>query len=786
MIAETKNCTLCQLEPRGTAIIDGTDCFCCYGCQAVYKVLDAKSQTTNFKTDPIFIAAVQSGLISNPELLDQIRSHSISFDEIEIQRIHFEVGEMWCPYCAEMIRLVLLQQKGIKNCVVDYATDFASVEFAPIYISKEKIFETIQSLGYHPKTWKEQGNPAVSRSLYLRFLVAAFCSLNIMMFAYPLYATYFDYDSEDAGTLFAWLSCITSLPVLTYSAWPILQRCWNSLKLGLFGMESLVVLGVSAAFGLSVYELLQGSNLVYFDSMTVIIAFVLLGKIVESKAKFTAKDSLMHLARALPRRGRKKQSDGSFQFVPLKEIVVGDVLSVCTGEKIVLDGVVVEGEGACDESLMTGESVPVPKSEGKRLLGGTMLQQGWLAYRVEGSIEDSALQRIINAVKGNLDQKSAYVRAVDPIVEWFAPAVAIIALLAAVMAPNGAEGIIRAVSVLLIACPCAIGIAAPLAEAHLINSLAKMGVLVRNRGVLRYLGKETLQIFDKTGTLTEGHFQILSGMDHLGDSDKRVLKAMTSHSTHPISVTLFREINTEPCRLEKVEEYPSKGIKALYEGNEYFLGSASFLRQQGFAIEDREVLDIVTTVYFGSPQKQISELQLGDKIRASMKEVIAQMPVKEKMLLSGDSESVVAAVAKACGISSWRSLCNPLEKRNVVDKARQQGEIVGMMGDGINDAPALTAAHVGISVVNASDISIHVSDLLLTTDNPKVLLNMNSLAVQGRRIIHQNLFWAFFYNVIGVCLAAFGLLTPIFAASAMVLSSLFVLLNAQRIRSKKE
>lgn len=783
---DINKCALCQLEVRGHPIVDGVDYFCCYGCQAVYKVLDAKAQTADFKSNPIFIAAVQSGLISNPDLLEQIRSHAISYEEIEIQRIHFEIEEMWCPYCAEMIRLVLMQHKGVKSCVVDYATDFASVEYAPLHISKDKIFESIQSLGYQPKTWQENNGSKVSHALYLRFLVAAFFSLNIMMFAYPLYATYFNYDSEGAGTLFAWLSCIASIPVLTYSGWPILQRFWNSLKMGLFGMESLVVLGVSAAFGLSLYELLQGSNQVYFDSMTVIIAFVLLGKIVESKAKMSAKDSLMHLARALPRRGKKLQPDGSYQYVPLKEIVSGDILSACTGEKIVLDGVVVEGEGACDESLMTGESIPVPKRSGKLVLGGTVLKQGWIAYRVQGDWEDSALQRIINAVKGNLDQKSAYVRAVDPIIRRFAPVVALIALAAALFAPTMQEGIIRAVSVLLIACPCAVGIAAPLAEAHLINSLAQMGVLVRNRGVLRFLGRETVQIFDKTGTLTEGNFQVVSGLEELKDAQKAILKAMTSHSTHPISITLFKQIESTALPLTLVEEYAGMGIKAECDGKYYFLGSAPFLAQQGVELQEPSTDQIVTTVFFGSPGQPAIALKLSDRIRPGMKEAIAKMKTPKKILLSGDSEAVVAAVARACGISEWKSLCNPLQKRDAVESLRREGNVVGMIGDGINDAPALTAAHVGISVVSAADISIHVSDLLLTTDNPQVLYRIALLGDLGRKIIHQNLFWAFFYNVIGVGLAAFGLLTPIFAASAMVLSSLFVLLNAQRVRSKKE
>ena len=282
-------CALCGLELPRHAILDGALSFCCPGCHAVYRILEAKQQVDHFAESAVFQQAVHSGLISNPALLEQIRQKQIEVPAEELEKIHLEVGDMWCPTCAELIRLVLLREKGVRNCVVDYATDLAAIEYSPRYISKEKIFSLISSCGYHPEDLQSEVKK-VSFSAYFRFVIAAFFSVNVMMFSYPLYATYFDLNANSYSNLFAWIAFFCSIPVVTYGAWPILKRFWGSLKLGLFGMETLVVIAVSSAFGLSVKELFQGGNHVYFDSMSVIITFVLLGKIIESKAKFSRKE----------------------------------------------------------------------------------------------------------------------------------------------------------------------------------------------------------------------------------------------------------------------------------------------------------------------------------------------------------------------------------------------------------------------------------------------------------------------------------------------------------------
>lgn len=788
----SSNCVLCSNSLPAMPIVDGEKSFCCTGCHVVYNILSAKEQLANFEEHPLFRQALQTGLISNPDLIEQIRRSRPQIPEQEREKLHLEILDMWCPSCAEVISLFLLQHKGICHSIIDYSTDLASIEYSPRHISKDQILAIISSLGYQPHSLESGAKKAVSSDLNLRFIIAAFCSLNVMMFAYPLYATYFDYDPEGHGYYFAWLSLVTSLPVIFYSAIPIFRRFWLSLQTGLFGMETLVVVGVASSFGLSTYELLQGKTDVYFDSMTVIITLILLGKIIEAKAKFSAKESLLRLNRSLPRRGRKLLPDGKEQFVLVKEIHTGDIMRILSGEKVILDGIVLEGEGTCNESFMTGESLPVVKNAGSQVLGGSMLLQGNLLMRVTADADHSALHRIIEMVERDISGKSPYIRRADNIVKWFVPLVISIAVLTACIClvldvqdgqkSSAQTALIRALSILLISCPCAIGIAAPLAESYLINGLAVLGAIVRNRGCLALLGNETVYIFDKTGTVTEGNFTILDGLENLNTEQIGILKGMVIHSNHLIAQSINRALCNDPIIVDKAQEQIGKGIKAVYNGVIYLLGSQSFMQQHKVELHEAvKTEEIATVVYFAQGSKLQTILTLGDRLRDGVRETLKGLIPKKTILLSGDAPSSVDTVAKACGFDLSFSKYSPLQKRDFIDQLRQKGEIVCFIGDGINDAPALTGANIGISVNSAADISIQVSDILLTTQCLPVLLNIQELAKKGRKIIRQNLFWAFFYNVIGIGLAAEGMLSPIFSAAAMMASSLMVLLNAKRL-----
>lgn len=786
-------CGLCGLDLPPHPVFEGELRFCCTGCHAVFNILATKNELHHFQDHPLFKQAVRCGLISNPSLLDQIRANQVNIPKQEMERLCLEINDMWCPSCAEAIRLILLHERGVCHCVVDYTTDLASIEYAPRYLSKDRLFEIIAQLGYHPTTLQTPERRPVSFDLYLKFAIAVFCSLNVMMFAYPLYATYFHGDDQGYGHLFAWLSFALSLPVVTYCAMPIIRKFILSLRVGMFGMETLVLLGVFAAFGLSVFELFNGGTRVYFDSMTVIVVFVLLGKIIEAKAKFTAKEAYLKLVRAMPRKGRKRFADGSLSFTSIKQIHPGDVIVAFAGEKIVLDGCVIEGEGLCDEALMTGEAIPVSKKPGNCVLGGSILQGGLLTIKVTASVEESALQRILNMVEQDISRKTIYVRAADKIVRWFVPMVLAIAIFSGLYCwlfgvPDAdktisATALLRAVSVLLISCPCAIGIAAPLADAYLMNGLASLGAIIRNRACLPYLGLETMFVFDKTGTITEGRFAVIDGLDSLTSEQRSRLKGLASYSTHPAATAIARSIQETPAYFSKIEEIIGRGLRGLMENRCFLLGSKEFLLQNGVEAphNDTKNSGLYSTVYYSEDQL-LTQLTLGDRIREEAPELIQSLVPLHRVLLSGDSKSSVEQVGRTCGFDTWHWECTPLQKREYINEFVKNGNIVCMLGDGINDAPALTGAHVGISVLSATDISIQVSDILLTTDRLQVISEIRRLARKGRRIVKQNLFWAFFYNVVGIGLAVQGMLSPIFAAFAMVASSLIVLLNAQRLK----
>lgn len=785
-------CALCQSPIRQHKYTDQDKGFCCAGCHAVYQILSKQQNLTQFQDHPLFQQAVRSGIISNPDLLEQLRAQRNDSPAEELEKLHLEIGEMWCPSCAEVIRLILLREKGVQACVVDYSTDLASVTYAPRYISKERIFKLIAQLGYRPASLEDPRQAAVSRTLYLQFIVAAFCSLNVMMFAYPIYSSYFGNESSGHTLLFAWISLAASIPVLTFSAWPIWRRFWTGIQVGVWGMETLVVIGVAAATALSLYEMSRGSAFVYFDSMTVIIVFVLLGKIIESKAKFSAKDSLLRLTRALPRRGRKQETSGEEHFVPLKEIVPGERIVALMGEKIVLDGVVEEGEGTCDESLMTGESIPIAKRVGSMVLAGSLLQQGRLVIRVTAKPEETALHRIIEMVEREVGHKSKYVHAADAVVKVFVPLVVLLAIGTALccyyfgIADTGytvlQTAFVRAISVLLISCPCAIGIAAPLAESSLLNALARLGAIVRNRGCLAFLGRETAFVFDKTGTITEGQFTVLAGIEQLSKQEQSQLKGLVVQSIHPIAMAIQRSICALPTPFSHVEEVIGRGLRSGKGDQAILLGSTAFLSEQQISVGQHNHHQVETAVFFAKNRECLARIVLGDRIRSGARELVQSLSGLHTMLVSGDSPEAVKVVAKECGFKEWRAGCHPLEKKELIDALKQQGHIVAMLGDGINDAPALTAAHVGMAVVSATDISIQVSDILLTTDRLEVIPRLHQLAKKGRHIVRQNLFWAFFYNVVGIGLAMAGVLSPLFAACAMVASSCIVLFNAQRIR----
>ena len=781
-------CALCALPLSKHAIAEDERFFCCPGCHAVYNILRAKNELGNYRATSTFQQAVQAGLVSNAALLDELKTASTKEDEPQEERhkLQLEIPDLWCPSCAEVIRWAVLRQKGVTLCVVDYCTDLAVIEYLPKKISKDKVMATIQALGYHPQRLDNVGHSKVSGWLYLRFFFAAFFALNIMMLSYPIYASYWNQESLGWTQMFAWISGLLATPVLLFSAWPLFIRAFHAARAGALGMEALVTIAISSAYIYSLAILIQGGTHVYFDSLSVVVAFVLLGRMIENRAKFRAKETLIQLSRSRIRRVRKVISEDKVEFILLKEVQVGDRLIAVTGETIALEGTVTEGEAWINTSSVTGEPIPEHKKAGSEVLSGTTVMQGRIIYRAAATEDKSLLQQIFQAIEQDLSHKSSYVRAADQVAVYFVPIVLAFALIVVCwLVALGATWdsiLLRVMAILLISCPCAIGIAAPLVESLTLGRLASKGVLIRNRACLQYLGRESDFLFDKTGTVTEGRFRVLEGLEHLLHDDAILLKNLTSNSIHPISRAIhsaLSEVEAVPST-NQVSEYAGRGLRS----GAYSLGSKRFMQELNVQLLEQEKSVTAnagnSTVYFAKGSKLLAKIKLGDQVRPEIPGILKELGDVSTWLVSGDAKDVVAVTAKNCGFKHWRGENNPLQKRELVESLKRKGKIISMIGDGINDAPALSASHVGISVASATDTSIQISDILLTSSSLATIPHLVKAGRLCHQRIHQNLAWAFSYNIIGIALAASGNLTPLYAAGAMVFSSITVIVNSLR------
>ena len=686
--------------------------FCCLGCETVYSILKERGGL---------------GLDEIPEEKPE-----------QVIRLRFEIEDLFCLYCKDVIEWVLQRTSGIAQVLVDYSTDICIVDYDPRKISEEEVYQKIRTLRYTPKSFEVDEKKS---SLQLRLCIAAFFSFNIMMFSYPVLVSFFD-ESYSLGPLFAWLSFFFSLPLLTYAGIPIFKRALVAGQRGFFGMEALVTIGVFSSFILSSANLFHGSMVVYFDTMGVIITFVLLGKWMEGRAKSSAKTQMKLLFKSIPKRVRVND-----QFILIKELRPDDLITALCGEKIGVDGCVEEGQGWLDASLLTGESEPIFVEKGSLIRSGSILIEGLLKYRMNKG--KSTLESIVEMVEGSLLKKEI---PKTTYFSYFVPSVCLLAL----FSPDP-------LSVLLISCPCAIGIAAPLAESKLMDRLLLLGVIVRNRAALRFLGKEAFFVFDKTGTLTTKEWDLKSD---LGGYESTI-KTLSLHSTHPIAKALKQGLETVPkIELEEIKEVRGEGI--VGEGR-YFLGSPKWL-----GIQEE------CSIAFLEQGKKPIAIHLEDRIKNEAKELLLDLKDVQLFLYSGDRHRKTSSIANQLDIKNFAGDLTPLQKKEKIEALKKEG-IVAFVGDGINDAAAIAAADLSFVPMNGSDLTSQAADFLLTKEDLRVISAARRAGRLSFKIRRQNLFWAFFYNMLGIPLAFFGLLNPVVATLFMVISSLMVLFNSKRI-----
>ncbi len=621
-----------------------------------------------------------------------------------------------------------------------------------------------------------------------------------------------------------WIQLVLATPVVLWAGWPFFERAWTSLKTMNLNMFTLIAMGTGVAWIYSIVGTFlpgafpaamrgqAGSVAVYFEAAAVITVLVLLGQVLELRAREQTSGAIRALLDLSPKMARRIKPDGTDEDVSLDQVVVGNKLRVRPGERVALDGAILEGRSSIDESLVTGESMPVTKSVGDVVIGGTMNQSGGFIMRADKVGRDTVLAQIVQMVAQAQRSRAPIQRLADQVSAWFVPAVIVAAAVAFVSwsvwgpEPRFTFGLIAAVSVLIIACPCALGLATPMSIMVSVGRGAQSGVLIKSAEALERMEKVDTLVVDKTGTLTEGKPSVVEITTVPGLDEAELLRLTASlelSSEHPLAAAIVRSANDRGLAFASIENFDSpvgKGVKGTVEGRKLVIGNQRIMTEAGIgtaslaSAADDMRKDGATAIFVAIDGKAAGIIAIADPIKATTPSAIAALQAAgiRVVMLTGDNATTAMAVAAKLGIADVEAEVLPEDKSKVVERFRAQGRVVAMAGDGVNDAPALAAADVGIAMGTGTDVAMESAGVTLLKGDLNGILRARHLSAATMSNIRQNLFFAFVYNAAGIPIAAgvlypvLGvLLSPIIAAAAMALSSVSVIGNALRLNRVK-
>jgi len=788
--------------------------FCCRGCNGIYRLIrsegleDFYARRRDWTPGPAGDVVVDTA-----SFMDLLRPAG---NEIETDVI---IDGIRCASCVWLNEKVLQRSTGITFAQVNYATHRARLRWDPGATDIAAILARIRSIGYQPKpflprSW-EEAQERQSRDLLIRFGTAAFFSMQLMLFSIALYAGYFQGIDLKTKFVFHAISFGLTTPVLFYSGWPLIAGALRGLRNRAFNMDVLIAAGALAAYGYSVRQMFSGGE-VYFDTSAMIITLILLGRYLEAGAKRKAMEVVGRLLQLSPKEARKLAvapeqgaSDDALrhavrEMVPVSSLRQGDVVEVVPGEKVPVDGVVVAGSSEADEAMLTGESKPSAKSVGAAIFGGTQNLYGSVVFRVTRTGSGTVLSRIIQAVEDAQARRAPIQSAADRVVGWFVPAILLIAgLTFAGWLLHGApvaRAVMNAVSVLVIACPCALGLATPLAILIGTSSGASRGILIKGGDVIEKASRVDTVILDKTGTLTEGKpvVSIAAGVG-LADADAlRLAYSLERSSEHSLGKAFVAAAHgMEPHEVADFSAVPGKGIRGTVQGKQAFIGNREFIRAEAGVVDPEAAMSAsllrmvrdaeragATIVFLCHDNALRGVFAVADTIRPEAAETVLRLTRLGLgvSLVTGDNRNTAESVAERAGIPVVMAQATPIGKAAEVERLEKAGQHVLMAGDGINDAPALVRATVGVAMGRATDITLESADIVIMRPDLRLIADAVALTKKTFRIIRQNIFWAFFYNIVVIPLAIIGVLHPIVAAGAMAFSSLSVVGNSLRAR----
>lgn len=713
----------------------------------------------------------------------------------------FDITGMHCAACVGTVEKVVSRMDGVADVKVNLLTRKGSVTYTDdSKVTPDDVIKAITGIGFGA-TLAEEGVQKLEKVNYkpqlYRMIIAAVMAIPMMvsmmgnhLFGWPM--------------LPHWVELVLATVAQFGPGLVFYQGAWSAIKSGSLTMDVLVALGTSVAYLFSIYNMYVGSHDMYFETSAWLITFILLGKVLEEVAKGRTSEALEKLMGLTPSISHV-QRDGQWVDIPTAEVQVGDILQVRAGEKVPVDGVVIEGQSAVNESMLTGESLPVEKSVDSKVIGATVNETGVFTMRAEKIGSDTMLSQIIKVVEAAQTSKASIQRVADVVAAYFVPTVIALAVLTSLVWYFGFDStwgvaLMHGTAVLVIACPCALGLATPTSIMVGSGLGAEHGILIKSAEFLERAGKLNAIVLDKTGTITKGTLMVSKTVNFAGDEkvNTGIMTAIESLTTHPIAKAMAAYGTTELGNgvlpnVTGFKEVPGHGLEAVVANQMVQLGHSRWMQSLGYMNETIEKAVLaeeergasVSLLAVGGEIRALWAVE--DEVRPEVPEVIKTLQNRgiEVWMLTGDNRRTAQYIADKVGITHVMAEVLPQDKAGKIDELRKSGKVVGMVGDGINDAPALTLADIGFAIGNGTDIAVEAADIVLVRNDLNTLVQAVTLSRKTMTNIRQNLFWALIFNSLGIPLAAIGMLTPIVAGTAMAFSSVTVVTNALRLKRAK-
>ncbi len=754
--------------------------------------------------------------VGDPEIfLDVVKSINDAGYKVSVIRNTYPVLNMSCASCAVSAESMVKSVPGVIQASVNYGTGNLFVEFIPGVTDMPTIQKAIQSIGYdllvEESEWMEESLEAIHQQKYRELKKRTILAV---IFALPVFLIGMFFMHMPYANIIMW---VFTTPIIFWLGKDFFIHAWKQAKHGSANMDTLVALSTGIAYLFSVFNMLfpqfwEARGLeahVYFEAAAVIIAFILLGRLLEEKAKGNTSDAIKKLAGLRPDTVTIITPEGMEKTESIQNIQKGNILLARPGERIAVDGKVIEGNSYVDESMLSGEPVPVLKSVNDKVFAGTINQKGSFRYVAEKLGSETMLARIMEMVKNAQGSKAPVQKLVDKIAGIFVPLVIGISILSLIIwiflgGDNGiTHGLLAAITVLVIACPCALGLATPTAIMVGIGKAAEKGILIKDAESLEKAIQINALVLDKTGTITEGNPHV-TNIVWLNDdnSSEGILLSLEKYSEHPLAEAVVKYFEkAAPQPVEAFESITGKGVKGNSGGKWYYAGNQTLLKEKGIIISDKLIEkaaqwqeEAKTVIWFADESNALAVLAIADKIKENSAAAIQLVKNRgiEVFMLTGDNAATAASIAKQTGIEHYKAEVLPEEKASFIQSLQEQGKITGMVGDGINDSTALATADLSIAMGRGSDIAMEGAGMTIVSSDLAKIPEALKLSGQTIQTLRQNLFWAFIYNIIGIPLAAGVLypvngflLNPMIAGAAMALSSVSVVTNSLRLKWKK-